>query len=201
LPWYLEFLPLPRRSGIAAAASATKWGVIRPDYRQALEMQHTVLVSLWAIFVAGILLYLWMAQTFLADRQLAIGAGFEQATRLFLWFLTFVDIATLLWWKRRFLTPQAILSGAKRYKLLQALQEHKGAAEERAGAAVTSYVTGKIVAFALAEAVAIYGFTFVLTSRYFVGQYILSAASGLLLVLEFPSRRVLSELIGAAQAD
>jgi hypothetical protein len=175
--------------------------VIRPQYRQLLEMQHTVLVSLWAIFLAGILLYLWVAETFLADRQLAIGAGFAQATRLFLWFLTFVDIATLVWWKRRFLTPEAILSGAKRYKLLQALQEHKGAAEERAGGVISSYVTGKIVAFALAEAVAIYGFALVLTSRYFVGQYILSAASGLLLLLEFPSRRALSELIEAAETE
>lgn len=175
--------------------------MIRPVYRQALETQHTVLVSLWAIFLAGILLYLWLAETFLADRQLAIGQGFVQAARIFLWVLTLLDIATLVWWKRRFLTSQALLSGAKHYKLLQALQEHKGAAEERAGALISSYVTGKIVAFALAEAVAIYGFALVLTSRYFLGQYILSAASGLLLLLEFPSRRFLDELVGAAESQ
>jgi hypothetical protein len=175
--------------------------VIRPEYRQALEMQHKVLVSLWAFFLTGILLYLWIAETFLAARQLTIGPAFAQATRLFLWCLTLVDIATLFWWKRRFLTPEAIVNGAKRYKLLQALQDHKGAAEERAGAVITSYVTGKIVAFALAEAVAIYGFALVLTSRYFVGLYILSAGSALLLVMEFPSRRVLNELIGAAEAE
>lgn len=164
-------------------------------------MQHKVLVSIWAIFAAAILLYLWIADTFLAERQLAIGPGIAQAARLFLWFLTFVDITTLLWWKRRFLTKQAILTGAKRYKLLQALQEHKGAAEERAGGVVSSYVTGTIVAFALAEAVAIYGFAFVLTSRFFLGQYILSAASGLLLLMEFPSRRTLDELVAAAESE
>jgi hypothetical protein len=175
--------------------------VIRPEYRQALEMQHKVLVSLWAIFAASILIYLWVAETFLADRQLAIGAAFAQTTRLFLWFLTFTDIATLVWWKRRFLTKRAILDGVKRYKVLQALQEHKGSAEERVGGVVSSYVTGKIVAFALAAAVAIYGFALVLTSRYFIGQYVLSAASALLLLLEFPSRRVLEELIAAAEEE
>jgi len=175
--------------------------VIRPQYREALDMQHKVLVSLWAIFAAAILLYLWIADTFLAQRQLAIGPAFAHATRLFLWFLTFVDIATLVWWRRRFLSQEAILSGAKRYKVLQALQEHKGAAEERAGAVVSSYVTGKIVAFALAEAVAIYGFAFVLTSRFLLGQYILSAASGLLLLMEFPSRRMLEEIIAASEVE
>src|SRR5262249_54997006 len=122
-------------------------------------------------------------------------------TRLFLWFLTFVDIATLVWWKRRFLNEQAILAGVKRYKVLQALQDHKGAIEERAAGLVSSYVTGKIVAFALAEAVAIYGFALVLTSHYFVGQYILSIAGGLLLLLEFPSRRFLTDLIAAAEQN
>jgi hypothetical protein len=176
-------------------------GVIRPEYREVLQGQHTVLVSLWAIFVAGILLYLWIAEIFLANRQLTIGYGLAQTVRTFLWLLTFADLATLVWWKRRFLTHTAILDGVKRYKVLQALQEHKGATEERAAGVVSSYVTGKIVAFAMAEAVAIYGFALVLTSRYFVGQYILSAASGLLLLLEFPSRRFLTELVDAAETQ
>jgi hypothetical protein len=175
--------------------------VIRPEYRQALEMQHKVLVSLWAIFAAAILLYLWIAETFLANRQLAIGPGFAETARMILWLLTFADIATLIWWRRRFLSTEAILSGVTRYKLLQALQEHKGAAEERAGGVVSSYVTGKIVAFALAEAVAIYGFAMVLTSRFLLGQYILSATSALLLLLEFPSRRTLDELVEGAEAQ
>ncbi|HEY1372279.1 MAG TPA: hypothetical protein VGH50_07395 [Candidatus Binatia bacterium] len=175
--------------------------MIRREFRQALEAQHTVLVTLWVIFVCGILIYIAVAQIFLADRQLAISYAFAQTAKMFIWFLTFVDMATLVWWKRRFLTREAILGGAKRYKVLQALQGHKGESEERAATLVSSYVTVKVVAFALAEAVAIYGFALVLTSHYFVGQYILSIASGLLLLLEFPSRAFLTDLLDAVETD
>jgi|GEM_PF-461966 hypothetical protein len=175
--------------------------MIRREFRQALEAQHNVLLALWVIFACGILIYIAVAQIFLADRQLAISYAFAQTAKMFIWFLTFVDIATLFWWKRRFLTNEAILGGAKRYKVLQALQGHKGESEERAAAFVSSYVTGKVVAFALAEAVAIYGFALVLTSHYFVGQYILSIGSGLLLLLEFPSRGFLTDLVDAAETN
>jgi hypothetical protein len=175
--------------------------MIRPEFRQALATQHKILVVLWWVFVAGLFLYLWISQTFLANWQLAGAASFAQAARLILWLLTFCDLATLVWWKRRFLTRQAILGGAKQYKILQSLQEHKTTVEERAAAVVSSYVTGKIVAFALAEAVAVYGFAMVLTSRYFPGLYILSAAAGALLLVEFPSRRFLEGLVKEIEAQ
>jgi hypothetical protein len=179
--------------------------MIRPDYRKALESQQTILVALWWVFLGGIFLYLWISETFLAHWQLAVPASLAQSLRLALWLLTLCDLATLIWWKRRFLTQRAILAGVKQYKILQSLQEHKTPIEERAAAVVSSYVTGKIVAFALAEAVAVYGFAFALTSRYFPGLYILSAAAGALLLLEFPSKRFLRQLLqevesGAAPA-
>ncbi len=62
-------------------------------------------------------------------------------------------------------------------------------------------MTAKIVAFALIEAVAIYGFAQALASRYFMGQYILSAAAGFLLLLEFPSRRFLRELLEEVEKE
>ncbi len=175
--------------------------MIRREFREALEAQHNVLLALWVIFACGILIYIAIAQTFLADRQLAVSRAFAETAKTILWLLTLLDVATLVWRRRRFLTKPAILGGAKPYKVLQALQEHKGAAEERAARVVSAYATGKIVAFALAEAVAIYGFALVLTSHDFFGQYILSVASGLLLLLEFPSRRFLMELIDAAETD
>ena len=169
--------------------------MIRPEYRDALASQHTILIVLWWIFVGGLFLYLWISKTFLEHWQLAASASFAQAARLVLWLLTLFDLGTLVWWKKRFLNKQAILGGAKQYKILQSLQEHKTPVEERAAAVVSAYVTGKIVAFALAEAVAVYGFAMVLVSRYFPGLYILSAAAGVLLVVEFPSRRFLEALI------
>lgn len=166
-----------------------------------LEGQHQILIVLWAIFAVAILLYLWISATFLVSRQLGVGGFFAGAARTFFWLLTFADLATLVWWKRRFLTREALLGGARSYKLLQALQAHEGPLEERAAGVLSSYVTGKIVAFTLVEAVAIYGFAQALVSRYFVGQYILSAAAGFLLLLEFPSRKFLRELIGEVEKE
>jgi hypothetical protein len=53
----------------------------------------------------------------------------------------------------------------------------------------------------MAEAVAIYGFAMVLTSRYFLGQYILSGAAAVLLLLEFPSRTFLMKLLQELEAE
>jgi hypothetical protein len=175
--------------------------MIRPEYRVMLESQHGVLVALWWVFIGAIFFYLWISYAFLTYRQLAITDSFSQAARLFLWILTFLDLATLVWWKRRFLRREAILGGAKKYKLLQALEGHKTPVEERTAAVVSSYVTSKVVAFAMAEAVAIYGFALALMGRYFVGQYILTIASGVLLVMEFPSRRFLTELLSEAENE
>lgn len=174
--------------------------MIRPDYREALESQHKILVVLWGVFIGGIFLYLWISNVFLAERQLAIAVSFSQAVRFVLWLLALFDVATLMWWKKRFLTREAILGGARQYKILQVLQGHKTPLEERAAQAVSSYVTSKIVAFAMAEAAAIYGFAMVLTSRYFLGQYILSVASAALLLLDFPSRAFLMELLHEVEA-
>jgi hypothetical protein len=174
--------------------------MIRAEYREALESQHKILVVLWGVFIGGISLYLWIAKVFLAERQLAMAGSFSQTARFVLWLLALFDVATLMWWKKRFLIPEAILGGAKQYKILQVLQGHKTPLEERAAQAVSSYVTSKIVVFAMVEAVAIYGFAMVLTSRYFLGQYILSAAAAVLLLLEFPSRTFLMELLHEVEA-
>jgi hypothetical protein len=175
--------------------------MIRAEYREALESQHKILVVLWGVFIGGISLYLWIAKVFLAERQLTMAGSFSQTARFVLWLLAILDVATLMWWKRRFLIREALLFGAKQYKILQALQGHKTPLEERAAKAVSSYVTSKIVAFAMAEAVAIYGFAMVLTSRYFLGQYILSGAAAALLLLEFPSRAFLMKLLQELEAE
>ncbi|MGH7766731.1 MAG: hypothetical protein ACREQP_04700 [Candidatus Binatia bacterium] len=169
--------------------------MIRPAYREALASQHKILVVLWLVFLAGIFLYLWISQRFLMERPSAVENFIAQAAAIFLWLLAFADLATLVWWKRRFLTREAILGGVKQYKVLQSLQEHETPLEELAAAVVSSYVTGKIVAFALAEAVAIYGFALALVSRDFSSQFILSAAAAALLLFEFPSKTFLAGLL------
>ncbi len=169
--------------------------MIRPEFRTTLESQHKVLVTLWAIFVTAIFLYLWIVAVVLPNRKLIAGPAASEAVKMVLWLLTFFDLGSLVWWKKRFLTKEAILGASKNFKLLQALQGHKSPLEEQAAGVVSSYVTGKIVAFAMAEAVAIYGFALALFGRYLWHQYLLSVASGLLLLLEFPSKPFFEELL------
>ena len=170
--------------------------MIRPEYRKTLESQHGVLVVLWVIFVVGIILYLWISEFLLAGRKLSAGPAFSEPARIVLWLLAFFDLGALAWWKKRFLTKGAILvAGLKKTKLLQALQGHESPLEEQAAGAISFYVTAKIVAFAMVEAIAIYGFALALIGHDLWGQYPLSLASGVLLLLEFPSRPFLEELL------
>lgn len=112
-----------------------------------------------------------------------------------LWLLAFIDLGTFVWWRNRFLTKEAILAGSKKYKTLQVLQAHTTPLEERAAQVVSSYVTSKIVAFAILEAMAVYGFVLALIGGYVRDQYLFSFASGALLLFEFPSKSRLEELL------
>jgi len=174
--------------------------MIRPEYREALESQHKVLVILWFVFLAGIVLYLWISQRFLTERPSAAEGFFAQASATVLWALAFADVATLVWWRRRFLSRQAILGRVRQYKILQSLQQHNTEAEEQAAGVVSAYVTGKIVVFALVEAVAIYGFALAFVNRDFSSQFILSAAAAALLLFEFPAKRFLAELLRGVES-
>ena len=60
---------------------------------------------------------------------------------------------------------------------------------------IATYVTRKVVIFAIIEAVAVYGLISALLGRYLADQYFLSALSLALLVMEFPYERAVMELI------
>ncbi|MGH7770994.1 MAG: hypothetical protein ACREQA_02010 [Candidatus Binatia bacterium] len=169
--------------------------MIRPEFRKTLESQQTVLVSLWAAFTIAIFLYLWIAELILASPKFPARVSFSETARMILWLLAILDLGYLIWWKKRFLTKHAILEGSKKFKLLQALQEHKSPLEEQAAGVISSYITGKIVAFAIVEAIAVYGLILALVGRYVWDQYLFSIASGALLLFEFPSKHFLEELL------
>jgi hypothetical protein len=111
-----------------------------------------------------------------------------------------VDLGYLIWWKKHFLTRRAILDESKKSKILKALEEHKGPPEERAASVISSYVTRKIVAFAIIEAIAVYGFVLALIGRNFWDQYLLSALSLILLAVEFPAKSFLEKLVSDLEA-
>ena len=175
--------------------------MIRAEFREVLENQQQVLVILWAFFFFGIFVYLWIAEFLVARLGPPSGSAASELGRIVIWILSFIELATLVWWKKRSLTTEAILGGVSQHKLLQALRGHSSPVEERAAAVVSSYITSKVVAFAIIEAIAVFGLVVNIVGRHTVDQYLLSLASGALLVVEFPFKPRLQELLSAVEKE
>lgn len=169
--------------------------MIRPEFRKLLMDQRGAAVILWSFFMISIVIYIVIAQNVLANPKYARGLAFAETARIVLWLLVLVDLGYYFFWKRRYLAPQAILHNSQKTKLFRALQEHRGAIEERAAAVVSTFVTRKVVIFAIIEAIAVYGLVLAIVGRYLFDQYLLSALSLILLTLEFPAQRFLESLL------
>ena len=169
--------------------------MIRPDFKKLLMDQRGAAVILWSFFMISIVLYIVIAQNVMANPKYAQGLSFAGTARIVLWLLVFVDLGYYIFWKRRNLTPSAILDKSQKTKLFRALQEYKGSVEQRAASVVSTYITRKVVLFAIIEAIAVYGLVLAIVGRYFTDQYVLSALSLILLGLEYPTERFLEGLL------
>jgi hypothetical protein len=169
--------------------------MIRPEFRQLLMDQRGAAVILWSCFMISIVIYLVIVDHLLANPRFAHGFSIAATARIVLWALVIIDLGYYAFWKKRYLTNEGILADPTKTKLFRALEEHKGAQEERAAAVVSTYVTRKVVVYAIIEAIAVYGLVLALVGRYLADQYFLSALSLLLLTLEFPSEKTLLRLV------
>jgi hypothetical protein len=169
--------------------------MIRPEFRKLLMDQRGAAVILWSFFMISIVIYIVISRNVLANPKYAQGLSFAEKARLVLWILVLVDLGYYIYWKRRYLTPQAILHNSQKTKIFRALQEYKGSAEERAASVVSTFVTRKVVIFAIIEAIAVYGLVLAIVGRYLSDQHLLSALSLALLALEFPTQRFLESLL------
>jgi hypothetical protein len=169
--------------------------MIRTEFRKSLLDQHGAVVILWVVFVPCIFLYITITQIVLANPKFSGTYSFSGTVRLVLWLLVLIDIGYLAWWKKNYLAREVMSDNPKNMKLLRALEGHDTPLEERAATLVSAYVTRKVVVFAIIEAIAVYGLVLALVGRYLSDQYLFSAASVLLLVLEFPSKHFLEGLV------
>lgn len=169
--------------------------MIRPEFRKLLMDQRGAAVILWSFFTISVVIYIVIAHNVLANPKFARGLAFAETARIVLWFLVLVDLGYYLFWKKRYLAPEAILQSTQKIKLFRALQEYRGPIEERAAVMVSTYVTRKVVIFAIIEALAVYGLVLAIVGRYLSDQYLLSALSLILLTLEFPAQRFLERLL------
>jgi hypothetical protein len=172
--------------------------MIRPEFRKILMDQRGAAVILWSFFVISIPVYIFISQRFITVPA-ARASSLTDTVRILVWLLTLVDLGYYAHWKRRNLSPDAILASGKSAKLFRALADFQGEREERTAFAVSTYVTRKVVVFAIIEAIAVYGFVLAFIGGLVADQYFLSVLSLVLLTIEFPSEKSLDAIVKAAE--
>jgi hypothetical protein len=173
--------------------------MIRPEFRKILLDQRGAAVILWSFFVISLPIYVVIARSILGNPNVGSNPDIAEPARIVFWLLTLVDLGYYAYWKKRNMSPQAIGQSAQGTKLFRALEEFQGPQEERAAYLVSTYVTRKVVVFAIIEAIAVYGFILAFLGRYLSDQYLLSAISLILLTVEFPSANSLESLVRTAE--
>jgi hypothetical protein len=168
--------------------------MIRPQFKTILLDQRGAAIIIWSFFTISIAIYVFISRHLLANPDFGRGFSYAAAARAVFWLLTLIDFGYYVYWKR-YLAPEAVLRDAKKSKRLRALEEYKGADEERAAAVVSTYVTRKIVLFAIIEAIAVYGMILALVGRFLLDQYLLSTLALVLLIVEFPSKKSFSAVL------
>jgi hypothetical protein len=145
--------------------------------------QHRILVLVWFAFVATLLVYLVLPRLVDSSAVSLHGGLFSDISRPGLWTVAFVIAGILWWWNQRYLTREALLNSDR----------------GRWGSFASNFAARKIVAFALAEAIAIYGLLLALIGRYLWDQLLLSGLAAALLVHLYPSRAFFDELAREAE--
>jgi hypothetical protein len=169
--------------------------MIRPGFRQTLMDQRGAAVILWSVFTIFIVVYIVIAENVLANPKYARGLWFADTARMILWALAFIDLGYYGYWKRRYLTPAAIAAGSSKTKILRALDSYDGLHEKEAALVVSTYITRRVVLYAIIEALAVYGLLLAIVGRFLADQYALSALSLILMALEFPTQGSLQAVL------
>ncbi len=154
--------------------------MIPPEARRPLEIQQKVLVVIWIAFVLSVVLYLLIPEIVLPGALPPARGLLVDSVRGVLWAVAFVAVGFLFWWRRRYLDAGSLL------KRLQS---------EPMGLVFSYYLRGKVVAWAVAESIALLGFVLSFVGGYVWDQYLLSGVSAALLIMEFPSRAFLDGLV------
>ena len=173
--------------------------MIRPEFRTILLDQRGAAVILWSFFAISIPIYLVIARQILGNPSVGTNPAIAEPSRIIFWILTVVDLGYYGYWRKKNLTPQAIRRDARQTKLFRAVAEFNGVDEQNAAYIVSTYITRKVVIFAIIEAIAVYGFVLAFLGRYVGDQIALSLLSLALLAVEFPGQKSLDGLIDAVE--
>ncbi|HEX7231026.1 MAG TPA: hypothetical protein VF452_11590 [Candidatus Binatia bacterium] len=174
---------------------------MREEFRKTLLDQRGAAVILWSGFFISVPIYIFIARHLLTNPRFGANISVAEPARLVLWLLTIIDVGYYVYWRKRNFSADAIRRDARSTKLLRALEEFNGAVEERAAYVVSTYVTRKVVVFAIIEAIAVYGLVLALVGRFVYDFYLLCALTLLLLAVEFPFARSFTAMVAAAEHE
>jgi hypothetical protein len=169
--------------------------VIRPEFRNNLENQQKVLVTLWFAFLVIILFFLWIPQLLPELLPIFIDYPSVGSVRTVLWLFAVGEIGFLFWWEKRFLSREAIFQRPSFRFFPNMVKGHQTPEEEKLGRILSNYLLGKVLGFAISESIAIYGLVLAYIDSFPWDQYLLSLISVLLLVYFYPSRSFFDSLI------
>lgn len=169
--------------------------MVRPEFTKVLLDQRGAAVILWSFFAISIPIYLVIARQLLGNPNIGTNPAISEPSRIVFWILTVVDLGYYGYWRKKNLTVQAIRRDARQTKLFRAVAEFNGIDEQNAAYIVSTYITRKVVIFAIIEAIAVYGFVLAFLGRFVADQMVLSLLSLLLLAVEFPTQKSLEALI------
>jgi drug/metabolite transporter (DMT)-like permease len=171
--------------------------MIREEFKQKLERRHSKLVLIWLAFVVGDFNYVWVAHFLLDQIEGPLQPGFSDTVRTAIWILAAAVIWALYgFYKKRIFTRQAFFAPPPTVKVSAALRAHASPVEEKAAVAVSAYFVSKVVTFAFAGAIAIFGFVLAFVGHYVTDEYLLTLVSLGILAYEFPSKSFLRGLVG-----
>lgn len=174
--------------------------MIRPEFKNELLAQQKTLRKIWFAFADAILIFLAMRYLLPPPSNPEYSA---ETVRTGLWLVAIVEVAVLAWWKKRYLSKESLFREAaknRRLKRLPGISQPQSPLEDGAANVISWFWTAKLVAFAFAESLALYGLVLAFLGRYFADQYVLSFISGLLLVQEFPSADAFEGLLKEYEA-
>lgn len=146
-----------------------------------VEHQRRVLVIVWGSMMATLVIYLLIPRLVAPEGSLFASGAVSILLRPFFWLVAVVEVLFLNWWKQDYLKPRALLPDLP--------------AQEQINAAISNTTTRGIVAFAIAESIALYGLVLALIGRLFLDQYLLTFVSGVLMIQLYPSRQFFDELV------
>lgn len=155
------------------------------DLKRRVHHQRRVLVMIWVVMMATLVVYLLIPWVVAPEKPLFASGAFSILLRPIFWSLVLVEVLFLKWWTRSYLKPKTLLLDPP--------------LEAQIEAAISDTTTRGIIAFAIAESIAIYGFILALMGRFFLDQYLLTLVSGILMAQLYPSVRFFDELIREGQ--